>query len=614
MAIATVKASSSTWVRQVQPSTNYASSAALWLGENTSDGARGFIYCAPGIPTGSVVSAATLTIYLQAAPSWGALSLTQVTSRIADSLKTWNRQPTIGTVGGGAAGTVTPSGASTDAQPVTFDVTAMVQAWVNGTANYGWEIRNAGTTAHPIYSAHSAYAPVLSVTYTSRPDTPHTLMPAGTVGVTKPFLQFGPYGDPDGDALQAVQVQVAASATGFSSATGLATPTFDSGAIATGTPALDLSTTTFTGFTGTAQYWSARVQDATGAWSSWADPVAVTYTAKPTPVFSSPSTGTPYVFESTPQVVWTASGQTAFRLQILDATTLAVVADSGHVASTVGQWGIPAGVIQPDGSYVAQLDVYDITRSPSPGDPIYARITQAFTFTPGATVTPTGVVVGNGPDWPGQVLVQCTATSAPDYFTVYLDGKQVLAQVTPGEAILSGTTYQFTIDHCPTGTHSFQVDAVTAGVSSAPSDAVLFENVISGIWLGDPARKLWAVIRGTASTDQWSMKDNVTVTQPIDGSIPQQVIRSMGGLSGTCQGTLSNKITSLPVATHEAALMKMKSEPQATLRLVYGSKNIPVKVSNLSVSQASDSSADNPRRNVSFDFFQCDELPFTVSL
>lgn len=613
MAVATVKASSSTWVRKIAPSSNFASSSFDYITENATYTARSFIYAAPSIPAGSVVSSATLTIYLGACTHWGALSLTQVTSRIADSQKTWNRQPTIGTVGAGAAATISP-GSSTEAQPVTFDVTAMVQAWVNGTANFGWEVRNSDTGSpvsigrYGFYGAKSAHPPVLSVTYTSPPDTPHNLMPAGTISITKPIVTFGPYGDPDGDLLQAVQVQVAATSTSFS------TPTFDSGAITATDPSLDLSTTAFSGFSGTTQYWRARVQDATGAWSAWADPVAVTVTAKPTVTFSSPSVGSPFVNESTPQIVWSATGQTSFHMQILDATTLAVVADSGRVPSATGQWGIPASVIEPDGSYTAQVDVYDVTRSPSPGDPVYTRQQQPFTFTPGATVTPTSVVVASGPDWPGQVILQCTDTTAPDYFTVYLDGKPVLTQVSPGEALVSGSTYQFVIDHCPTGQHTFQVDAVTAGVASAPSAVVTYNNVISGIWIGDPTRKLWAVIHGTASTDQWAMKDNVTVTQPIDGTIPQQIIRSMNGLAGTCTGTLSNKLGMLPVAQYEANLMALKGQPQNTLRLVYGSKNIPVKVSNLSVSQASDSSANNPRRNVSFDFFQCGELPFTVSL
>lgn len=613
MATTTVKASSSTWVRKIAPAANYASSSFDYITENTTYTARSFIYVAPSIPSGSVVSSASLTIYLGACTHWGALSLSQVTSRIADSLKTWNRQPTIGTVGAGAAATLSP-GSSTEAQPVTFDVTAMVQAWVNGTANFGWEVRNSDTGSptgigrYGFYGAKSAYPPVLTVTYASAPDTPHNLMPAGTISVTKPIVTFGPYGDPDGDALQSVQVQVAAASTSFS------TPTFDSGALTATDPSLDLSTTAFAGFSSTTQYWRARVQDATGTNSPWSDPVAVTVTAKPTVTFSTPSAASPYVTESTPQIVWSAAGQTSFRAQILDATTLAVLADSGRVSSTVGQWGVPANVIQPSGSYVAQVDVYDVTRSASPGDTIYTRQTQAFTFTPGATATPTGVTVSSGPDWPGQVIVQCTDTTAPDYFTVYLDGKPVLAQVHPGTALVSGSLYQFVIDNCPTGHHTFQVDAVTAGVSSSPSASVTYENVISGIWLGDPVRKLWGVIHGVASTDQWAMKDNVTVTQPIDGTIPQQIIRSMNGIAGTCTGTLSNKVGILPVAQYEANLMALKGQPQNTLRLVYGSKNIPVKVSNLSVTQASDSSADNPRRNVSFDFFQCGELPFSVSL
>ena len=610
MAVTTVKASSSTWVQQSAPAANKATATYLTVTEGTSIGARAYLYVAPSIPAGAVVSAASLTIYATAlgAGSWGNATLTAVTSRVADSQKTWNNQPTLGTVGAASPTTLSP-GATTDVQPLVFDLTATVQAWVNGTANFGVQLRNSGATGKAVYSARSAHPPILTVTYTLPPDTPHNLMPAGVVSMSKPIVQFGPYGDPDGDALQAVQVQVAPSPSSFGA------PTFDSGMVTATSPALDLSSTAFTGFSGTAQYWRAAVKDSSGAMSAWSDPVSVTVTAKPSVTFSSPSSGSPHVTEVTPQIVWSASGQTSFQCQILDATTNAVLADSGRVNSATGQWGVPAGVINAAGSYIAQVDVYDVTRSPSPNDPIYTRATQAFTHVPGAGTAPTAVTVTNGLDWPGQVIVQCTETTAPDYFTVYMDGKPILSQVTPGSALVSGTTYQFIVDTCPSGPHTFQVDAVTTGVATAASTAVNFTNQVNSIWLGDPARRLWARISGLATADSWAMKDDVVVTSPIDGTIPQQIIRGMKGVSGTCTGTVSEKVgATLTVAQVEANLMAMKGMPQNTLRLVVGDMNIPVKASNISVTPNSGHTSQSARRNVSFDFFQCAELPFSVSL
>jgi len=606
------KAAWSTWVDQLAPNTPHPTATYLVLSEQSGRVARGYMNIPLNLPAGAVVSSAIASLTATAKTGVGTIGLTRVASNVANSSKTWSRQPTLGTVNGAASNTVTPAGGVTaSGQQLNFDITNLVQQWVGGLANNGLQIRNSSSTRFGVYSANSAHPPIVTVTYTTPPDTPHNLMPAGVGSATHPMLTFGPYGDPDGDALQALQVQVAAASTSFG------TPTWDSGTVAASDPSLDLSTTTFTGFNGTPQFWRARVEDVSGSWSAWSDPVAYSVSARPTITFASPSAATPVVNEVTPQLVFTAPGMTSFVIRVLDATTRALLAESSHITDTSpGQWGVPKNVLQPGGSYIEQVDVYDLTRSPSPGDPIYTRAELPFTFTPGTEPAPTAVGCAAGIDWPGQVLVRCTETVAPDYFTVYMDGKPVLAQVAPSDALVAGTTttYQFSIDRCPRGTHTFQVDAVTAGVASVPSDVVTYKNVIDGVWLGDEDRKIWAMISGTGGVTQFGYKDNVTVTTPIDGSTPQQVIRGMGGLSGTFSGVMSEKVGVMSVAQRELNLLAMKALPQNTLRLVYGQKNIPVKVSNLSPIQDADSSTDNYRVAVTFDFFQCGEFPFKVNL
>lgn len=615
MSVATVQASSSTWVWQKTLS-GYPSAGALRICEGSGTIARSYVYCAPNVPVGATVASASLTLYLVGPSSgWGAITLYRVSSRIADSAKTYNNQPTIATMTGGTP-TFTPSGTQADATPVTFDVTAQVAQWAAGGApNFGFQVRNSGSTMLEFYSARSQHPPVLSITYTTPPDTPHNLIPNGVISVTKPVWGFGPYGDVDGDALQAVQVQVAAAATSFS------TPTFDSGWVSSVTPELDSSTTAFSGFGGTAQYWRARVQDSSGSVSAWSDPASCTVTAKPTVTMSTPSAGSPYVHEATPQIVWTAPGMTSWRVDILDATTNATLATSGHLSGTVPGWGVPANIITPGGSYIAVLYVWDITRSPSPGDPNYVQVSQAFTFTPGVVAAPTGVSAAPGPDWPGQVIVQCTETTAPDYFTVYVDGIPKLAQVTPGSALVSGTTYQFVLDQVSNGAHTIQVDAVTAGVASAPSAPLAYTQHVNGIWLGDPKRKIWAMITSGSdgSVDGLSMQDNATVTQPIDGTIAQLIVRGMNGLAtggSPLTGVLSPKPANVcqSVEQRAANLMLLKGTPQNTLRLVIGPYNIPVSAWNIKVGPSVNHSSGASWRTVSFEFFQNGELPFKATL
>jgi hypothetical protein len=64
----------------------------------------------------------------------------------------------------------------------------------------------------------------------------------------------------------------------------------------------------------------------------------------------------------------------------------------------------------------------------------------------------------------------------------------------------------------------------------------------------------------------------------------------------------------------EADLYAMKETPEATYRLTLGDINIPVKVSNLSVGPAPDSSDQNIRRIASYSFFQCGEFGWTPRL
>lgn len=691
MSQAIVKASSTTWINQPLPGNGYPSAGALQVTEATNQAARGFIFTTVPVPHTATVSSATLTVYLVGPqPGWGGLSIYRCTNRIADSAKTWKNQPSIGSQQGA---TVTPAGTVADATPVTFDVTSLVQQWANGgLPNFGIEIKNSGTNRRQIYSAHSAHPPTLTINYTTPPDTPHNLMPNGVIGTATPVLAFGPYGDADGDALQAIRVQIAPTSTGFTA------PTFDSGWVNTTAPELDLSQVTvtaatlsaalstsgaitslpvtatsepiasgatvtvtsgahtqtwtltaaaatgattlsvasqtpnfaypsgstvtapFAGFTSTAQYWRVQVQDSSGQNSAWSDPASCTVAAKPTVTFSSPSAATPQVHEATPQIVWTAPGMTSWRARILDATSLAVLADSGHQFNNIGQWGVPANVIQPSGNYIAELFVWDVSRSPSPGDNGYTYATQAFTFVPGATATPTAVTVTQGGDWPGEVIVGCNAASAPDYFTVYMDGKVLASQLAPGMYIVSGTTYAFPLHNVPPGKHTFQVDAVTAGVASAASAVVQFTNVINGIWLGDPVRKIWAMISsGTdTSVDNLKMTDQATEVPTIDGTNSQVVVRGMNGLGtngSPITGHLSPKAyAGVPsVETRAANLMLLKSQPRTTLRLIIGPYNIPVRVWNLHVGPSTNHSSQASWRNVSFEFRQYGELPFSAT-
>jgi hypothetical protein len=90
------------------------------------------------IPAGSTVTHATLKLCFSSAPGAGAQGhvheLRLVTSGWTETGVTWNNQPAASTTVSDAI--VVPSGA----QCVSFDVTADVQAWVDGAPNHGWRL------------------------------------------------------------------------------------------------------------------------------------------------------------------------------------------------------------------------------------------------------------------------------------------------------------------------------------------------------------------------------------------------------------------------------------------------------------------------------------------
>lgn len=156
---------------------------------------------------------------------------------------------------------------------VEWDVTAIAQAWFNGSANYGIALKADDETeiGKEFGSRHlSGYVPELEVVWIDNvaPNAPTSLAPTGsTVVHTGPSLNVsGTRSDPDsGDYITAYQVQA------FSDAATDAvpgTPLHDSGTVTvTGTP------TTFSrslaGFNGAYYKWRARTRDKSSVWGPW---------------------------------------------------------------------------------------------------------------------------------------------------------------------------------------------------------------------------------------------------------------------------------------------------------------------------------------------------------
>ncbi|HEY9379057.1 MAG TPA: DNRLRE domain-containing protein [Jiangellaceae bacterium] len=122
------------------------------------------------IPASSLVTAASLELYLYAAPTAGrTYDAHRVTASWTETGITWSNQP-----GAAGAATSSVSTGTTDNVRLTWDVTSDVQAFVDGTANNGWRIRDQdetpllGTQLGQFRSAEHGTAsqrPMLEITY-----------------------------------------------------------------------------------------------------------------------------------------------------------------------------------------------------------------------------------------------------------------------------------------------------------------------------------------------------------------------------------------------------------------------------------------------------------------
>ena len=196
---------------------------------------------------------------------------------------TWSNQPST------VAGVTDAVALRTDEAWDTIDITAIVNAWKGGAANFGLKLLsvNEASAAHrtAAYSRESAYDPYILVTYTtnSAPTAPTLTGPAAGAVVSSltPTFDFT-HNDPDGDNIGFYGIQVDNNSD-FSS------PLWDTGSVVTAdnTPSIVYAGPALV--RGSTYYWRARTWDASGVGGPYSAGRAFTVGSLPIGTVTSPA-------------------------------------------------------------------------------------------------------------------------------------------------------------------------------------------------------------------------------------------------------------------------------------------------------------------------------------
>lgn len=487
MGQATVRNISDSYVRQSTPTKNYGTAARLYVGT----GFYSYLFFSNPIPLKAKVTEAKL-VFFSAGPWSGSV---EVFARLlggkwSANKVNWNNDPNVA---GPAGASQVKSGAGKGTR-WEIDISTHMQAVSNGQKFYGFRITATGAAVKSIFSAQAAASrrPYVILKWSDAPMKPADLVPRNLqiVGTTTPVLSWD-FVDYSGNRNQSkYRLQIDNDNT-------FATPLYDSetldpGGVINSVPEHP-TFQSWAGTPGTTYYWRVKTWDGAGLESPWSDTEDFRIAALPTATITSPSSGNPYVVESTPLVGWSMTGgtQEAYRVMLYDNEKNKVLWDSGRVDSTNNFATIPKGLITKQGGYEYRLKVYlwdSLDRVATAGVPVWCQAERVFTYQYGTGV-PAVSSINVTLDALGMAAnVQVTRSTAPDYFNLVRNGVVVDSNINPVDVQNPSTPTEYNIPDFAPGRQSntWAVVCVVNGVSSAanPTDTETIKRKFS--WLCDP--------------------------------------------------------------------------------------------------------------------------------
>ena len=595
---------------QGSPATNYGSLVRLALnGTGGTDDRQAFIHFARPFPLGATVLSAKLRVYTRGAwASSQTLTAKRIVEKWAENLLTWNKRPAVVTTNSAA---LVVSGAA-DGQLLELDVTALMVDVANGAAYFGLRLELSANVLRQLHSAEAVNAnlrPVLEVEWSTAPDAPSSLAPAGgrAISVTKPLLAWT-YVDRDAGQQTSSQVQVSTSSD-------FTTPAYDSGKVANTEPTWDLAATAFSALAdNVTRFWRVRVWDDDDVVSEWSD--AVDFARQQKGVLTLTSPAGPTIDDLSPPVLWTFTGETqeSYRVRLLEDVggVWTQRYDSGQVVGTVLSHGIPEGLIVGGKSYRIELRVWDtLDRQAIALDPDYVEDTVDVTYSrSGAPVAVTALTATKTPNSHGPgVLLEWERSAAPDYFALMVDGVNVpgFERIDPGDVFVSGTTYAMTWwGATPRVSATFEIEAVVdSGGAKQHSDGnatAALTLTTSGIWLIDPDDDTAVEISGRDAVD-FKIGESGETHFLRGRRDPVRITDTLRGYEGSVAGVLKGK-------TARDTFLDLKGRLKP-VRLVISDLNILVE---LEAATAPPTALPNDRLfGCSFGFVQVGDFTFDVA-
>jgi len=610
-----VRSTVDTFVREDTPLKIFPNVARLNLGSPSGNTRRSFIFFSRPFPVGATVESAVLRVTLKEA--WAGshtIHARRIITKWISNWTRWENQPD--TTATNAASEVVTGGVWGDV--VEIDVSAMLQDVANGGAWYGIRLTLDGNDLLSLHSSDTpqgnAFWPQLDIDWSVPPPAPSRLQPSGgqVRGAEFPLLEWG-YGVSGGaweNSGWESGIDQASSQVQISTSTDFTTPEYDSTMVANTDSQWDLADTAYAGVPdGATRYWRVRIQNGSGINSPWSNVAEFARSEPGVLALVSPGVGGE-VNDTTPPISWTLTGATQTAAQV----TLYELNWWGRVpvyeiwrmprrATDETSVTLPSGYIMSGREYRIRVRVWDdADRVGAGGDPAFQQVERDFIYVRDATPDPVDdLAVELQPQGPG-VIVTWTDTVEPDFYSVRVDGEEVMPRLEPADVRVEATdNFMLNLYRLSPGTEqNIEIERVvsTGGeFKHSDSDVVAITARAGMKYLVDETDNADIVVRllGKEPADL-SVGETGETFNLVGSRIPVRIVDSQRGYEGTVIGTMEDT-----AMRREFRRMKDRN---TVVRYIQGTLNVPVILGEASVTP----SPDYDMHDLSVEIFQVGEF------